>query len=147
MKTLSSSLLALALVAGPLAGAATAQSTDVTVNLSTIAADIAAELGIDVSTVPETIVIELDDAAEACGLDPEDFGAIVSCDAFSVTNAVLIAIDPDYYDDEDGNGNGNGNSAREFAPGQQDGPATDYAPGQQDGPAKDHAPGQLKKQN
>jgi hypothetical protein len=39
------------------------------------------------------------------------------------------------------------NSAREYAPGQGDEPATMHAPGQQDGPATDYAPGLVKKED
>ncbi|HTO28597.1 MAG TPA: hypothetical protein VL017_08405, partial [Devosia sp.] len=62
-----------------------------------------------------------------------------TCVAVTATDALGTAIE------EEDEGGSNQNSARQFAPGQQDGPARDFAPGHQDGPAKDSAPGQLKK--
>lgn len=52
------------------------------------------------------------------------------------------------FNPDDGDGTPNPNSAKEFAPGQLKGEgesAKDYAPGHQDGNAKDSAPGQQKK--
>ena len=158
MNKISSSLLALALFAGPLAGAASAQQSSITVNLANLAPDIAAQLGINANDVPTYVNLSFDAAVEACGLDSADFGDATSCDAFSITGDILAAVEAYDDDGDDGtNGDGDGddgeganpnpnpNSARDFAPGQQDGPANEFAPGRQDGPANEFAPGQLKK--
>ena len=136
-------LAALALTATFLtSGAALAQDT-VVVDLSAISADIASELNIDLNDVPGTVSLSSDAAAEACGLAVGDLQP--TCVAVTATQDVLVLIAANDDGDDDQNGKGAENSAREFAPGQQDGDAKDFAPGQQDGDAKDSAPGQLKK--
>lgn len=163
MKKINSSLFALALAAGSFSSAALAQDdATVMVDVSTLSPEIAAELGIDAHTVPAFVDLSLDAALDACGLDADDFGDITSCEAFSITADLLAAVeaerdgdgdgdtgDGDVDDgeggDEDGSDDANPNSARDFAPGQQDGPANEFAPGHQDGPANESAPGQLKK--
>lgn len=122
-----------------LSGAALAQDT-VVVDLSGIRTHIAGDLGIDVDDVPSTISLSAEAAAEVCGIAVGDLSA--TCAAISGSTELTAAVEAEL----DGNGNGNGNSAKEFAPGQQDGPAKDSAPGQQDGDARDSAPGQMKKQ-
>lgn len=133
-------LAALALAATFLTSSAALAQEPIVVDLSAISADIASELNIDVDDVPGTISLSADAAAEACGLALADLQP--TCVAVSATEDVLVLIEAN--DDE--NGKGAENSAREFAPGQQDGDAKDFAPGQQDGDAKDSAPGQQKKQ-
>lgn len=156
MMKINTSLFALALVAGSLSSAALAQDdATVLVDVSHLSPEIAAELGIDAHTVPAFVDLSLDAALEACDLDADDFGDITSCEAFSITADLLAAVeagddgDGDIEDGdgggEDGSDNANANSARDFAPGQQDGPANEFAPGHQDGPANESAPGQLKK--
>ena len=113
--------------------AAFAQTQTVTVDLSAVSAELAAELGID--DVPATIDLSADIAAQVCGIDVETIGD--SCVASVSTADLAAAIESDLGD--------NDNSARQFAPGQQEGPAREAAPGQQDGDAKDSAPGQMKK--
>ncbi|HEY8574861.1 MAG TPA: hypothetical protein VIL88_00825 [Devosia sp.] len=120
-----------------LSGAALAQDT-VVVDLSGIRTHIAGDLGIDVDDVPSTISLSAEAAAEVCGIAVGDLSA--TCAAISGSAELTAAIEAEL------DGNGNANSAREFAPGQQDGPAKDFAPGQQDGDARDSAPGQQKKQ-
>lgn len=120
--------------------AAFAQTDTVTVDLSGISDDLAAELGIDVDDLPSSIDLPADVAAEVCGADVASLGD--TCVAIVSTGDLTTAIESEIDGAE---GNGAENSAREFAPGQQDGPARDAAPGQQDGPAKDFAPGQVKK--
>ena len=115
--------------------AAFAQTQTVTVDLSAVSAELAAELGIDVDDVPATIDLSADIAAQVCGIDVETIGD--SCVASVSTAGLAAAIESDLGD--------NDNSARQFAPGQQEGPAREAAPGQQDGDAKDSAPGQMKK--
>ena len=123
-----------------LSSAALAQDT-IVVDLTGISADIATELGLDADEVPGTVSVSADLAAEVCGIAVGDLGA--TCTATTISADLTAAIEAD-IDDEDMTGSEN--SAREFAPGQQDGPAKDSAPGQQEGHAKDSAPGQLKKQ-
>jgi hypothetical protein len=113
----------------------------VTVDISGISADVAAELGEDFDDLPGTIDLTAEAAADACGVDVADLGD--SCTAINVTSELTDAVEASF--EGDGNGEGADNSAREFAPGQQDGPARDFAPGQQDGPANESAPGQQKK--
>jgi hypothetical protein len=60
-----------------------------------------------------------------------------TCVASVSTEDLVAAINEETADSN--------NSAREFAPGQQEGPANEAAPGHQDGDAKDFAPGQVKK--
>ena len=117
---------------------ALAQDGLVTVNLSGINADLATQLNVDIDDVPETIEVSADLAAAVCGVELTSLED--SCVAIAATTELLAAIESGEADDGAGT-----NSAREFAPGQQDGPAKDFAPGQQEGDAKDHAPGQLKK--
>lgn len=119
-------------------GMAVAQDATVSVDLSSISVDLANELNIDVDDVPETIELSADFAAAVCDVDVATIGD--SCVAVLTTADLLAALE----DDEDSQGP-SANSAREFAPGQQDGPAKDSAPGQQDSAAKDSAPGQMKK--
>lgn len=114
-----------------------AQDDTITVDIAGITADLAAALGIDVDDLPSSVELSADAAAEACGVDVSSLGD--TCVAVTATAALSAAIE-----DQD-EGGPSENSAREFAPGQQDGPARDFAPGQQDGHAKDSAPGQLKK--
>lgn len=122
-----------------LATPAFAQDATVTVDIAGITADLAAELGIEVDNLPSSVQLSAEAAAEACGVDVSALGD--TCVAVTSTAAVSAAVE----DDLDEDGGPNENSAREFAPGQQDGPARDFAPGHQDGDAKDSAPGQLKK--
>lgn len=117
---------------------ALAQDGLVTVNLSGINADLATQLNVDIDDVPETIEVSADLAAAVCGVELTSLED--SCVAIAATTELLAAIESGEADDGVGT-----NSAREFAPGQQDGPAKDFAPGQQEGDAKDHAPGQVKK--
>lgn len=114
-----------------------AQEDTVTVDIAGVTADLAAALGLDVDDLPSSVELSAEAAAEACGVDVSALGD--TCVAVSATDALSAAI----ADDDDGGPSEN--SAREFAPGQQDGPARDSAPGHQDGDAKDSAPGQLKK--
>ena len=113
-----------------------AQTDTVAVNLSDISADVAAELGINAHRVPDMVDLSAEQAAEVCDLDVETISG--SCDAVTSTSSLIAAI-------EDQDGNASEHSARQFAPGQQDGPARDSAPGHQDGNASDSAPGQVKK--
>lgn len=113
-----------------------AQTDTVTVNLAGISADVAAELGVKTNKVPGTVDLSAALAAEACGLDATTITG--SCDAVISTVSLIDAI-------EDQDGNASEHSARQFAPGHQDGPARAFAPGQQDGNASDSAPGQVKK--
>ena len=89
--------------------AAFAQTQTVTVDLSTISADLAAELGIDVDDVPATMDLSADIATQVCGIDVETVGD--SCVASISTADLAAAIEGDLSD--------NDNSAREFAAGQQ----------------------------
>ncbi len=118
-----------------LSTAAFAQTDTVSVDLSGISADLAAELGIELDELPTSIDLPADVAAEVCGLDVGTLGE--SCVAIVSTADLTAAIESEIDD--------GGNSARDFAPGHQEGPARDAAPGQQDGDAKDFAPGQVKK--
>lgn len=108
-----------------------AQGELITVDLSDISADLATELDVDVDDVPTSIELSADLAAEVCDVDVATITD--SCVAVMSTADLIAAIE-----------DGENNSAREFAPGHQDGPAVEFAPGQQDGPAKDFAPGQVK---
>lgn len=121
-----------------LSTAAFAQTETVTVDLSGISADLAAELGLDVDDLPTSIDLSADIAAEVCDLD---VGTLADSCVAVVSTAELTAAVESEMDADDGADN----SAREFAPGQQEGSARDAAPGQQDGDAKDFAPGQVKK--
>ena len=122
------------------AGAALAQDAGlVTVDISGISADVAAELGEDFDDLPGTIDLSAEAAADACGVDVADLDD--SCTAINVTSELTDAVEASF----EGDGAGADNSAREFAPGQQEGHARDFAPGQQDGPANESAPGQQKK--
>lgn len=123
-------------VAFATAAPAFAQTETVSVDLSGISADLAAALGIDSDDLPTSIDLSADIAAQVCDVDVGTIGD--SCVAVVSTDGLISAVESEL--DEDGN-----NSAREFAPGQQEGPARDAAPGQQDGDAKDFAPGQQKK--
>ena len=118
-----------------LSTAALAQTQTVTVDLSGISQDLAEELGIEIDDLPETIDLSADLAAAVCNVDIETIAD--ACVASVSTADLTAAIETDLDSDD--------NSAREFAPGQQEGPARDAAPGQQDGDAKDFAPGQVKK--
>ena len=129
------SALAFGAAALTLSTAALAQTQMVTVDLSGISQDLADELGIEVEDLPETIDLSADLAAAVCDVDLE---TIADTCVASVSTADLVATIESDLDSGD-------NSAREFAPGQQDGPAREAAPGQQDGDAKDFAPGQVKK--
>lgn len=135
MRTLSLIAFAAAMSTSSLA---IAQDALVSVDLSGISAELATQLDIDLEDVPETIEVSAELAAAVCGV--EIVSLEDSCVAIAATTELLAAIESD--DTDDGVGT---SSAREFAPGQQDGPAKDFAPGQQDGDAKDHAPGQMKK--
>jgi hypothetical protein len=141
------SMSVLALAATP----ASAQDTAlVSVDLSSITADLAAELGVDTGEIPVSIDLPAALAAEICGVDAGSLTDGDSCVATTITDPLIIDLGGDPDDDDDGGegeGNGGNNSAREFAPGQQDGHARDFAPGQQEGDARDHAPGQVKKDN
>jgi hypothetical protein len=117
---------------------AIAQDALITVDLSGISAQLATQLDIDLEDIPETIQVSAELAAAVCGLEVTSLED--SCVAIAVTTDLLATIESDDADDGVGT-----SSAREFAPGQQDGPARNFAPGQQDGDAKDHAPGQVKK--
>lgn len=131
-------LASLALVGAlAFAGPASAQDVTVMVDIAGITADLAADLGLDIDDLPSSVELSAEAAAEACGVDVNALGD--TCVAITATDALSAAIE----DDEEGGPSEN--SAREFAPGQQDGPARDAAPGHQDGPAKDSAPGQVKK--
>lgn len=134
MLKLTSLALAGAIMFAP---AAFAQEDTVTVDIAGVTADLAASLGFDVDDLPSSVEVSAEAAAEACGVDVSALGD--TCVAVTATDALGAAIE-----DQDDNGP-NENSAREFAPGQQDGPARDSAPGHQDGDAKDSAPGQMKK--
>jgi hypothetical protein len=112
-----------------------AQTETVTVDLSSISDELAAELGIDVDDLPTSIDLPPELAAEVCGVELETIAD--TCVASVSTEDLVTAIEE--LDDS------NNNSAREFAPGQQEGPANEAAPGHQDGDAKDFAPGQVKK--
>lgn len=112
-----------------------AQAETVTVDLSNISAELAAELGIDVDDLPSSIDLPAELASEVCGVEADTIAD--TCVASVSTDDLVTAIN-----ELDDTGNG---SAREFAPGQQEGPANEAAPGQQDGDAKDFAPGQVKK--
>lgn len=141
MHKLTSLALVGALIFAP---PAFAQDDTVTVDIAGVTADLAASLGLDVDDLPSSVELSAEAAAEACGVDVSALGD--TCVAVMATDALGAAIED--QDDDDSNGNGpNENSAREFAPGQQDGPARDSAPGHQDGDAKDSAPGQMKKDN
>lgn len=135
MRTLSLIAFAAAVSTSSLA---IAQDTLVTVDLSGVSAELATQLDIDLEDVPETIEVSAELAAAVCGVEVASLED--SCVAIAATTELLAAIESDDADDGVGT-----NSAREFAPGQQDGQARDFAPGQQDGHAKDHAPGQMKK--
>lgn len=117
---------------------AIAQEELISVDLSGISDALATELNIEIDDVPQTIDLSADVAAAVCGVEVATLED--SCVAITTTADLIAAIEND-----DDDGSINANSAREFAPGQQDGPAKDYAPGQQDGDAKDSAPGQMKK--
>jgi hypothetical protein len=135
MRTISSLAFAAAMSTSSLA---IAQDARVTVDLSGISAELATQLDIDLEAIPQTIEVSAELAAAVCGVEVTSLAD--SCVAIAVTTDLLAAIEGDDADDGVGP-----NSAREFAPGQQDGPARDFAPGQQGGDAKDHAPGQVKK--
>ena len=135
MRTISLFAFAAAISTSSLA---IAQDALVTVDLSGISAELATQLDIDLEDIPETIEVSAELAAAVCGVEVASLED--SCVAIAATTELLAAIESD--DTDDGVGT---SSAREFAPGQQDGPAKDFAPGQQDGDAKDHAPGQMKK--
>ena len=131
-------LTSLALVGAlVLAAPAFAQDGTVTVDIAGITADLAADLGLNIDDLPSSVELSAEAAAEACGVDLNALGD--TCVAVTATDALSAAIE------DDDEGGPSENSAREFAPGQQDGPARDSAPGHQDGHAKDSAPGQLKK--
>jgi hypothetical protein len=117
---------------------ALAQDAPITVDLSGISAELASQLDIDIDDLPETVELSADVAAAVCGVEAVTLDD--SCVAIAATTDLIAAIQS--LDEVD---SVNANSAREFAPGQQDGPAKDFAPGQQDGDAKDYAPGQVKK--
>lgn len=136
MYKLTSLALAGALV---FAGPAFASGETVTVDIAGVTADLAAALGVDVDDLPSSVVLSAEDAAQACGVDLAALGD--TCVAVTATAALGTAIEE--LDEVEPSAN----SAREFAPGQQDGHARDFAPGQQDGHAKDSAPGQVKKGN
>jgi type IV secretory pathway TrbL component len=124
--------------------AAFAQPETVSVDLSGVSAELAAQLGIDADDLPSSINLSAAIAAEVCGVELETIGA--TCTAANLTADLTTAIENELDNDDDAdNGNSAENSAREFAPGQQEGSARDAAPGQQDGHAKDFAPGQVKK--
>ena len=129
------SALAFGAAALTLSTAALAQTQTVTVDLSGISQDLADELGIEVDDLPETIDLSAELAAAVCDVDLETIAD--TCVASVSTADLAAAIESDLDSDD--------NSAREFAPGQQEGPAREAAPGQQDGDAKDFAPGQVKK--
>ncbi|MBW4653394.1 MAG: hypothetical protein KME20_10235 [Kaiparowitsia implicata GSE-PSE-MK54-09C] len=112
-----------------------AQAETVAVDLSSISEELSAELGIDVDDLPSSIDLPAALAAEVCGVEVDTIAD--TCVASVSTDDLVAAINE--MDDS------NDNSAREFAPGQQEGPANEAAPGQQDGDAKDFAPGQVKK--
>lgn len=136
MRKLSTLAFALAF-ASPTA--ALSQDTIVTVDLWSIGPELASELHLDLDDLPESVELSADLAAEVCGVGLASLGE--NCVAIISTAELIAAI-------EDSEGDGaaaNGNSARQFAPGQQDGAAKDFAPGQQEGDARDHAPGQVKK--
>jgi hypothetical protein len=118
-----------------LSSAALAQDRTVSVDLSGISDDLAEQLGLDVDDLPDSILVSAETAAEACGVELESIGE--SCLATTATDDLESAITEEI--------SAGSNSAKEFAPGQQDGDAKDFAPGQQDGDAKDFAPGQQKK--
>jgi hypothetical protein len=141
------SLFPLAVLASLLTVSVAQAQETVVVDLTQINAELAADLGIETTALPPSVVLTADAAAEACGVDIGTLGD--TCLATTATDDIFAALDRDDGEGEvPGDGEGgtpNANSAREFAPGQQDGPARDHAPGQQDGPARDHAPGQVKK--
>jgi hypothetical protein len=112
-----------------------AQAETVAVDLSSISEELSAELGIDVDDLLSSIDLPAALAAEVCGVEVETIAD--TCVASVSTDDLVAAINE--MDDS------NDSSAREFAPGQQEGPANEAAPGQQDGDAKDFAPGQVKK--
>lgn len=119
---------------------ATAQDSLITVDLSGINTELAADLNVDLDEVPETVELTADLAAQVCGIEVSLLSE--TCVAIVSTADLLLAV----QEDQGTVGGSSGNSAREFAPGQQDGPAKDYAPGQQEGATKDSAPGQMKKE-
>lgn len=154
MKTLTAAALGLSMSALALSAAPALAQDDplINVDLTGITADLAAELGVDTGEIPTAIDLPASLAAEVCGVDAGLLTEGDTCIATTITDPLIVDLggDPDDDGDDDegeGNGNASENSAREFAPGQQDGPARDFAPGQQDGPAKDFAPGQVKKDN
>ena len=112
-----------------------AQAETMTVDLSSISEELAAELGVDVDDLPSSIDLPAELAAEVCGVEGDTIAD--TCVASASTDDLVTAIHEEIDDS-------NNNSAREFAPGQQEGPANEAAPGQQDGDAKDFAPGQVK---
>lgn len=128
-------LLALA-AALTISTAVFAQAETVTVDLSSLSEELAANLGIDVDDLPASIDLPAELAAEVCGVEVDTIAD--SCVASVSTDDLVTAITEELDDSDD-------NSAREFAPGQQEGPAKQAAPGQQDGDATDFAPGQVKK--
>lgn len=134
---------ALSFSLGALAAGATfaRDASLVTVDISGISADVAAQLGDDFDDLPGIITLSADAAADACDVEVADLGD--SCPAIHVTSDLTDAVEASF--EGDGGGEGANNSAREYAPGHQDGPARDFAPGHQDGPANESAPGQQKK--
>jgi hypothetical protein len=135
MRKLPLLAFAAAMSASPLA---LAQDSLITVDLSGISEELATQLDVDIDDVPETIELSADLAAAVCGVEVATLED--SCVAIAATTDLIAEIESDDEGDD-----ASANSAREFAPGQQDGPAKDFAPGQQEGDAKDHAPGQMKK--
>lgn len=132
----------LAFAAGLLASSAALAQDTVVIELSGVRADLATQLNVGVGQVPDTVSLSTNFAAQVCGIeDPATLESV--CTAVRITPELLTVLQASIGDGN--NGNGNNNSAREFAPGQQDGPAKDSAPGQQEGAAKDSAPGQVKK--
>jgi hypothetical protein len=126
-------------------GIAFAQSERrVTVNIGDIAPEVAAELEIEETNIPDSVELPIGVAASACGMDANELASDLnageaSCTA--VTNSqALSQVVRRQVSDLDDTETGSTNSARELAPGRSD----NSPPGLTTDP-QTNAPGQMKK--
>jgi hypothetical protein len=137
MNYLKSTALIGAFAISAFAGAALAQEeTSVTVDLSGLSKDFSGALSVGVGRVPDTVSVSADIAAAACGVDASSLSSGSTCTAVTTTPELTVVVEDEISATD--------NSAREFAPGQQEGDAKASAPGQLEQPAMDSAPGHLK---
>jgi len=161
-KLLPGLAIGLSLAVFPLASVvlpASAKDQTVTVTIGgTFADDLAAALGVDVATLPASVIVPKGVANNVCG-EKQDAGA--TCEG--VANAHVLGDYLSGADDDDSSSSSddssvsssseepNENSAKAFAPGQlkgDDESAKTYAPGQNKedgGNASDKSPGHQKK--